>query len=177
MRVIRAQVFDPIFHPGGAEHPPRLEIMVSGIDLDSPDAVDTAHDDWTVARYGEFYLFFHDRDLGERQVYDPETGEEHPVFHEGLFNVSGILTEPVFPVTVAVDIPGVPWRDLYAPVSLVRSWLGEFAPGDARGRWLLRPSDSWASRCQVVFELHYVPWRFEEFAAGARAQAARKPRK
>lgn len=175
MQVIRAQVFDPIFHPGGAEYPPRIEIMVEGIDLEKPDHV-RQYDEWTLASYGEFYLFFHERDLGERDVLDPATGEWEPVMHEGLFNVSGILTEPVFPVTVAVDTPGVPWRDLYAPVSLVREWLREYAPGDARGRWTLRPSDRWATRCQVVFELHFVPWKQDEFEAGARAAAARKPR-
>lgn len=177
MKIIRAQVFDPMYHPGGAEHPPRLEIMVSGIDLDKPDHVQTAVDDWTVARYGEFYLFFHEGELGERTVRDTETGEEEQVFHDGEFNISGILTEPVFPVTVAVDIPGVPWRDLFAPVSLVREWLAEYAPGDERGRWTLRPSDRWASRGQIVFELHYVPWSLGEYEAGARARASRKPRK
>lgn len=174
MRIIRAQVFDPIYHPGGTEHPPRIEILVSGLSIDKPDAL-TPEREWTVAHYGEFCLFFHEGEDGERTVVDPASGEREQVMHEGLFNVSGVPDEPVFPVTVAVDALGVPWRDLYAPVSRVRDWLAEFAPGDKRGRWTLRPSDRWASRGQVVFELHYVPWDLESFEAGARARAARKP--
>lgn len=182
MRIKHFQIFDPIHHPSGLSYPPRIEMAVAGLGEIRDPAPDAGWPlgTWALSWHADALLLFtHPAEgLCTRERTD-EFGLVEKIPHEGLLNVSGVLTEPVFPVTVSpVDADGMAsvWRDMWAPVSLVRELLADHQPRPELGEWVLRPSDHWASRCQIVFELHFEPARAADHAGDARSRAARKPR-
>ncbi len=153
--ILKAQVFDPIVMPDGLMIPPRIELLVHDPEFD--DTLITQHGDWTVAEYGNgFYLFWHDGDLGSRNVWDKEYNEYNEVFYEGYFNTTHILTEPIFPVTVAVKGAAGTWRDFFLPVSKVNELLDEHGRTDA-GQWELEADTPAALRGELVFRLCLSP--------------------
>lgn len=173
--ILRVQVFDPISRPDGGGYPPRVEILVEGMDIEKPTDV-LSRDDWMVVRYGPcFYLFFHEGSLGQKSVHDAEYDEESLTFHEGVLNTrSDLVPEPLFPVTVAVSGAPGNWREYFVPVSIVEQWIEQFEQERAHplGAWRLVASTDWAKRSQIVFELEFTPHHRRPI----RAEAARRPR-
>lgn len=105
MKVIQVQVYDP-FMDGVDDLPPRLELLVSDIDLNTPSFEEDTLG-WNIKHYKRFLEF------------ESLTGEEDE--DEVAFNDDRVLNEPVFPVTVSVDA-GM-WLELYMRVSDVRRLL------------------------------------------------------
>lgn len=165
MQICKAQVYDPLYHPDGTFLPARMEVLVTGVDLHNPSSVDT-EDGWTVARYGEnFYLFWHEGDLGEKTVPDTEYDEESLTFHEGWINARGpIIPEPLFPVTVTNGED--PWRVFYVPARTAARWLETYVPSTPVGHWTLRANTEYAFESQIVFDLEFKQKRSQSFNAG-----------
>lgn len=190
MKVKAVQIFDPIHHPGGIEYPARIEMAVEELgpireavtsDEYGLDRLVNGGSAWTLSWHANTLLLFShpDEEVWTREHHDAEFGMADRVPHEGLLNVAGVMREPVFPITVAVaDAEGIDsvWRDMWAPVSFVRSLLADHQPRPDLGEWILRPSEYWANKGQVVFELFFDPARAAGHASDARARAARKPR-
>lgn len=175
MKILSMQVFDPIFHPNGTAIPPRIEMLVEEVDLDKPDLVQS-FGEWIVEYHGEFILFYHSGELASRYIIDGD-GDEVETFFEGNLNTRTHITMPVFPVTVATRDKAGGWREMFAPVSMVDSWLEKLRNENANGHWELQPSGTAARRGMILFELVYRVPRTSDQDSDARAKAARKPRK
>jgi hypothetical protein len=171
MEVIKAQVFDPLFHPDGSVLPARIEVFVRGIDFNNAD-VKKNDRGWLIAKYGPFVQFWNEID-GIGTLPDPTGDPTDEIFFAGQINVENILDEPVAPVTVSVE--GSMWREVFAPYSLVKGWLDQYGVSE-RGRWRLAPSLYWATKGLVSFDLEFDSSLKRQADLSARASASRKPR-
>lgn len=145
MTILKISVFDPALS-GYEQFKPRLELLTSGDEGYTSEV--TATNDWIIEKYGPFYGFTRDEEEDDRRDL------------LGRFNVSKVLPEPVFPVTVSEG--GGMWLEYYMTVSRVRQLLRRYQKQQVQehnfeeGAWKLIVDDTHAVEGDLEFMLEHT---------------------